>query len=428
MANDAWGPAEPGEELEQLARRYWDAWQSALQRTMPGAAPGGFAGFSSGAAARPSEPWRAMFEAWVPPSPSGNAGVEDVLRRFNRQAGDWWTRMQGVAEGFAGQRPSPETVARAWREALGGDMANPFAQMFGGLGGTGIEGWDGWLRSLQPVVDALRGDGGAVGPWAAFGPSREHQVRWQALLDAFAEYPKTQQAYQGLLLQASQAAFARFERRLSELDAEAVTIESPRALFDLWVEAAEEAYAEVALSPGFRSAYAQMVAGQMRLRQAVQREVEQACRLLDLPTRSELDGAHRKIVDLERTVRRLRDRLEEVDSEPAAPEPPRKTRAVRTASPRRTARPVRNAAVSDTPTPATTSSQAPAKPARPRRAPKKVAAKPAPRQTARKTGAAQRSSAQRAPAKRAATAKTWPAAIPQAPAPLTSAKPRTRKR
>ncbi|MEN5061639.1 poly(R)-hydroxyalkanoic acid synthase subunit PhaE [Luteimonas sp. TWI1416] len=392
MANSAWDPAAPGEELERLARRYWDAWQAALQRTMPGAAPG----FPNDAAARPTAPWQAMFEAWMPSSPSGKAGIEDVLQRFNRQAGDWWTRMQRVAEGFAGQQPSPETVARTWRDALGGDAANPFAQMFGGLGGTGVEGWDGWLRALQPLVDALRGDGSADGPWPALGPLREHQLRWQALLHAFAEYPRTQQAYQGLLLQASQAAFARFERRLSNLDAEAVTIESPRALFDLWVEAAEEAYAEVALSPGFRSAYAQMVAGQMRLRQALQREVEQACRLLDLPTRSELDGAHRKIADLERTVRRMRDRLDDVE-------------AARTA-------------------PSAGSSQEPEKPARPSRAPKKAAAKTAPRQAARKTAAAQRPGAKRAPAKRAAKAKHLSATIPQAPAPLTSAKPRTRKR
>ncbi|UNK41472.1 class III poly(R)-hydroxyalkanoic acid synthase subunit PhaE [Luteimonas sp. S4-F44] len=427
MANDERGPAEPGEKLEQLARRYWDAWQAALQRTMPGAAPGGVSGFSNSAAARPAEPWRVMFEAWVPASPTGNAGIEDVLRGFNRQAGDWWTRMRDVAAGFAGQRPSPETVARTWREALGGDAANPFAQMFGGLGGTGIEGWDGWLRSLQPVIDALRAEGAADGSWPAFGPSREHQVRWQALLEAFAEYPKTQQAYQGLLLQASQAAFARFERRLSDLDAEAVTIESPRALFDLWVEAAEEAYAEVALSPEFRTAYAQMVAGQMRLRQTMQREVEQACRLLDLPTRSELDGAHRKIVDLERTVRRLRDRLEDVES--ARAEPPRTAHAARAASLRRAARPVRSAAVSDTPAPAATSSQAPATPARPRRAPKKTPTQTAPRQAARTTaGSAQRQVAKRAPAKRAASTKPRSGAVPQAPAPLTSAKSRARKR
>jgi hypothetical protein len=48
----------------------------------------------------------------------------------------------------------------------------------------------------------------------------------------------------------------------------------------------------------------------MRLRGGVQREVEQASALFGMPTRTELDGAHRKIVELERQMRKLRDGIE----------------------------------------------------------------------------------------------------------------------
>src|SRR3546814_7293710 len=63
----------------------------------------------------------------------------------------------------------------------------------------------------------------------------------------------------------------------------------------------------------------------MRLRGGVQREVEQASALFGMPTRTELDGAHRKIVELERQVRRLRDDIgrgrgpKEAATAPASP-------------------------------------------------------------------------------------------------------------
>ena len=52
---------------------------------------------------------------------------------------------------------------------------------------------------------------------------------------------------------------------------------SARALFDLWIDAAEEAYAQVALSPEFREVYGAYVNAQMRLRNGMPR--------IDLPSR-----------------------------------------------------------------------------------------------------------------------------------------------
>jgi len=49
------------------------------------------------------------------------------------------------------------------------------------------------------------------------------------------------------------------------------------------------------------------VNAQMRLRAGVQKEVEFASGLFGMPTREEMDAAHRKIAELERTVRRMRD-------------------------------------------------------------------------------------------------------------------------
>lgn len=337
MANGGHGPAAPGAELERLARQYWNAWQDALQRTMPGATQAG-AGFGApGAFAGPADPWQGVLDWWTRQAAPERSGAEELLARFNGQAGAWFTQMQQLAGRFAGQDATPEAVVAAWRDALGGAGANPFAQMLSGMRGPGIEGWDTWAQRLAPLFGQLGGHGRDWHELPTFGLTREHQERWQGFAHALADYQRSQQAFQALLQQGSQNAFVQFETRLRTRDA-SQPIDSPRALFDLWIDAAEDAYAEVALSPPFRSAYADMVAGQMRLRQAVQVEIEQLCRLFDLPTRTELDGAHRKLADLERVVRRLRDRVEDID---AGATDARSPAASASAPPRRPAGPTR---------------------------------------------------------------------------------------
>ncbi|MGE8234146.1 MAG: poly(R)-hydroxyalkanoic acid synthase subunit PhaE, partial [Stenotrophomonas sp.] len=82
-------------------------------------------------------------------------------------------------------------------------------------------------------------------------------------------------------------------------------------------DAAEEAYAKVALSEDFQHIYGELANAQMRLRAASQSELERACDAMGVPTRTEMDAAHRRIAELERQVRRLIAATEQVG--PSAP-------------------------------------------------------------------------------------------------------------
>ena len=91
-------------------------------------------------------------------------------------------------------------------------------------------------------------------------------------------------------------------------------------MFDLWIEAAEESYADVALSDQFREVYGGFANAHMRLRAALQQEVEQVSERFGMPTRSEMDAAHRRIAELERAVRRM---LRGAQAKPAAASAPK---------------------------------------------------------------------------------------------------------
>lgn len=289
-------------DLEQLARQYWGAWGEAMR--------------AQAAPAQPPVPgWNEALDWWSQLARNAGAGqatgADDAVARFNSQAQQWLGQMQQLAAQFAGSNASPADVAAAWQRMLGAGGANPMADLFKTMQGPGQHGIDQWMEQMAPLLRSMQSEAHGWLGMPAFGFAREHQERWQALAQAQLDYQEKTQAYNALMAEATQDALRRFERKLAEHSEPGQQIGSARALFDLWIDAAEEAYADIALSPRFSETYGEWINAQMRVRAGVQREVEQYCSQLGIPTRSEIDAAHRKITQLEREVRRLRDSVRE---------------------------------------------------------------------------------------------------------------------
>src|SRR5690606_27403588 len=72
----------------------------------------------------------------------------------------------------------------------------------------------------------------------AFGPMREHQERYGKLALAWIDYQDKLRRYNDLMMQAARLGFERFEGKLAEREQPGRQIDSLRALYDLWVDAA----------------------------------------------------------------------------------------------------------------------------------------------------------------------------------------------
>jgi len=361
----------------QNARRYWEAWNQALKHGAAGGpAPGG-------AAASPDWSqalgwWRNVLGDAMP------ADAQGPVARASGPAADWLGMMQDVAGRFAGRDTSSAEVAGAWREAVEGQGEGILQWVLGSLRGGVAGGFDPWLQQSAQWLEQWQRDSA---PWLdmpAFGATRNHQSRWQALSRLQQDYQARSQAYLEQLRAALEQAFGRFEAKLSEHEALGSQLTSARALFDLWIEAAEEAYSAIALSDEFREIYGAFANAHMRLRAALQGEVEQIASQYGMPTRSEVDAAHKRIADLERAVRRLvvaagaqvgaAPRPPEQPARKAGPATSRSAKTVKPAAskapkatkapPKKTARPARPAAARPA------ASKRPAAAARPARKPK----------------------------------------------------------
>jgi class III poly(R)-hydroxyalkanoic acid synthase PhaE subunit len=377
------GSGSSAGDVEALARQYFSAWGDALRHA---AAPPGQAAGPEG-----QGNWQQAIDWWAQMMPNAASGpADEAVHRFREQAGGWYGTMQQVAAQFAGRDTTSAEVAQAWRTAVLGQGDGLLQWMLqGARGHTQAEGPD-----LLQLLETLQRQ---LGPWLqspAFGPGREHQARWQALLRAQQDYQAHSRDYVEQIKQALDDAFTLFEQRLAEHEQPGNQLTSARAMFDLWIDAAEEAYAKVALSEPFQAVYAALGNAQMRLRAATQQEIERLTEGFGLPTRTEMDAAHRRIAELERLVRRMAGGAG--DGRPATRPAASKKAAPTTSAPEKSA---------------------PKKAAPKKSAPKQAAAK----QAAAKKAAPEQSKAPKT-AKAAKTAKTAAATQPV----KATAKPRKR--
>jgi polyhydroxyalkanoate synthase subunit PhaE len=311
VAMSASNPFAPGNAME-LGKQFWDAWTEFAQ-TQAGRAQGaaptfGFPGTPAGSPGAASMPnWHEGLELWSRLTGANASGdAANAIAQMTAHGQRMLQMMQAMANRSAdGKTPDAADVASAWKDMLGG--SNPMLDTLRGLSGQGAQGWEQMARGMAPMLSALREERDSWLGMPALGYNRERQQQHQAILQAQAEYGDHASAYAGLLARASERGFALFQLKLVERSEPGRQIETMRGLYDLWIDAAEEAYAEAALTPEFRKVYGAMVNAQMRVKQLVHREIDDKVGELGLPTRAELDGAHRKIHAMQRELRALRE-------------------------------------------------------------------------------------------------------------------------
>ena len=292
-----WPKNEWMDQWQALSRQYWNAFQDLTREA------------GAGAGRDPAAmPWHEGFEQWA--RMFGGPGkqsetVERVLASAKSFTAFAQSMIAAATAGNAGAAPNWAEVLRSGFKMPGADaslFSNPVAQALREISGQGVKSFEQMMQGLAPALDPAR----EAKSWLnvpAFGFLREHQEHYQKMAVALIEYQEQTSRYNALIMKSSQRGFELFESKLAAREEPGRQIDSLRALYDLWVDAAEEAYAETALTPEFREIYGELVNAQMRVRSQIQQEVERIATDFGMPTRSELDSIGQRLHDLRREVR-----------------------------------------------------------------------------------------------------------------------------
>ncbi len=164
--------------------------------------------------------------------------------------------------------------------------------------------------AVQPLWGAAFGIGdpnaaAATSPWdlPALGATREHQERAQRMAEAWRRMDDAQRRMQRLWSDALREAAASFAKGLGTAQPSAPSTEALNKLYDDWVDCAEDAYARMSHSEAFCAALADYVNASSQWRDDLRAAIEGWAKMLDLPTRSEINTLTRRLRSMEERLR-----------------------------------------------------------------------------------------------------------------------------
>ena len=285
--------------------KHWEAMARQAQASF-GANAGQPAWFAGRA---PSNPWA---EALGKAKPFvGGAQQSEAMEHLMAGAQGYLGMLQSLVGAASGQ--GVEGMQNPFASGVFPGMAspsvmdNPFASAMRGFGNQGARGFEQLMEQFSVVAGPMLDQAKASMQMPAFGHMREKQENLQKTAQVFIDYQEKSARYDRLMLKVGEQSFARFQLKLAEREEPGRQVDSARGLYDLWIDAAEEAYAEIALSEEFREIYADVVDAQMRVRQQVQGEIERYCNQIGMPTRSEVNSIGERLQALRREFREERE-------------------------------------------------------------------------------------------------------------------------
>ncbi|HUA80097.1 MAG TPA: poly(R)-hydroxyalkanoic acid synthase subunit PhaE [Dyella sp.] len=266
-------------DYQAFAQQSWDAWMRYLQQQ---GQPAPFAPFGMGAPAAPQN---------------------DLLARSLSSLKAYGSWLQQAAGAGLGQMPMGNWQQPTAMQSFLTAFNQPFAQTVAGIDSASAFGldhqWQSWLQAMQQNAGTFT----MPSQMATFGITREVQLDQQALTAAMQQYAQINARYQGLLQKVNTQGIARLQEMLSQQAETGTQVQSLKALYDLWVDAMEEAYAAMAMSDEYREVFGALANAQMHVRKLQQEQTEHMCRELGIPTRSEVDSLGKRLQEIRRQLK-----------------------------------------------------------------------------------------------------------------------------
>ncbi|AFC85559.1 poly(R)-hydroxyalkanoic acid synthase subunit PhaE [Frateuria aurantia] len=237
-------------------------------------------------------------------------------------AADWTERIRAGLDGYYGWLGQLGAATGAGAAGASAAGAEP--------GSAGSQPWGHWIEAMQ------RGDFKAMQALLmqtpGLGSGRAEQERQKALIAAWMEYLAASQAYEALLRRSQIKGGEVLRDRLDRLCAENGSFESLRQIYDEWIDSAEAAYMDAALSEEFSRAYGALVNAQVRLRELQREHIEQQARTWGLPVSGDVDALGERVESLRRELRQSQRRLAELEARLDAREAPARDASVKPAT------------------------------------------------------------------------------------------------
>lgn len=303
----------------ETQRRYWDAW---MDMTRKGMMTGTMTDKGMNA------PWsQSIDQWWKAVSPSAPKGTQDFFDQMINVGKSYFSMMEDIMGGKV-NKTGTEAIERwtrqlsdAFEMASNGamkaspDMFNPIVsfwtapfEQWNKASYTSIPFAGDFMKAFNTtgISDDMQAQFNRLLSMPPVGFSREAIQQQQQMQKLMLAYQKASQDYHSNLAKAGMRSVDSFKKRLDAAAKEEKPINSMRQVFNVWVDACEEIYAEYALSDEYAKLYGEMVNSLMAVKQHGSKMLDEWLESMNMPTRTEVDTLQKRLHETRRELRALR--------------------------------------------------------------------------------------------------------------------------
>ena len=319
-----------GDQWLEAQRRYWDAWMDMARRGLEATTP---------AQKASANPWAdAMEQWWKSVAPTTPKPAHDLLGQMVNLGKSYFSMAEGLGKMDAASDPSQivENWTRMMSEAFSNASQgmNPFAGVAGKAGRQGMAFWDLPFDTVSRTMSAgmpfpgdfmkafdierptdVREQMDRMLSAPALGYGRESQEQHQKFVRLMLEYEQAMSEYQSGFGHLGTRSMEAFRKRLEDRAQEGGPVNSIREVFNIWVDACEEVYAEYAMSDEYARRYGHMVNKLMAVKHQGAQLVDEWLESMNMPTRADLGTVQRRLHDTRAEYQRLRVQSESMRAE-----------------------------------------------------------------------------------------------------------------
>ncbi len=225
-----------------------------------------------------------------------------------------------------------QDVNELWKlyMAQWGSFGTPWEMVFssapGYLGKAATGDRQAFFELSDMYRDAYQGTFGRIASSPNLGMTRELNRKLAEGFDAFVAWNLANLEYQTAVGEIWDQAFKGFSQDIATLAEKGEIIESLRDLILLWTRGAERIFTEAFRTERYTLAQGKLLNASMNYRIHQRTILEEFLKLYDLPTRTELDEAHRRIYELRKEVKALKKALAGPSADKPARARPQPTR------------------------------------------------------------------------------------------------------
>jgi class III poly(R)-hydroxyalkanoic acid synthase PhaE subunit len=233
-----------------------------------------------------------------------NETLTELSSRWANMPGEMSAMNQDIESLWKLYRDQWRAFGQPWENVL---MGAP------GLWGRAVTGDTSALFELTDVYhEAYKQTFGRLTASPSLGITREFNSRLLEGFDAFSALNLAKTEYLALLAEIWESAFKKFGDELTGLVEKGGKIENVRDLVRFWTRCSEDVFLEAFRGERYTLVQGKMLNANMQYRISQRRIMEKYLEAFDMPTRREVDEAHRRIYDLNKVVKVLKRQIEEL--------------------------------------------------------------------------------------------------------------------